>query len=85
MRPNRSMRRGDRGLALGRVGDVEAHGEDAIVVTEGAQRLHVAPGGHDRVPAREGRVGDRPPEAAAGSRDEPHPHGSHGSAPRPVT
>ena len=75
-------RRVDGRVDGGRVGDVELHREEVVVVAErGGDGVGVAGGGHDGVPGGEGGGGDVDTHAAGGAGDEPDLLVGHGSQP----
>jgi hypothetical protein len=62
-----------RGSALPRVGDVERHDVDTLVLGEVGERLDPARGRDHPLAARQHGVGDRTTEAARAAGDHPHP------------
>jgi hypothetical protein len=68
-------------LGRGRVGHVELHGQEVIVLTQGrGDTLGLAGGGDHRVAGRQCRLGDVDAHAAAGAGDEPNLLVSHAGA-----
>jgi hypothetical protein len=69
--PEAPPRLGDGRLALGGVGDVEAHGVQALAAVQLAERVRTASRGRDHVPPCQRRLRDRAPEAARCPRNQP--------------